>query len=315
MRLNVVLNGGSADALQTSDVTLLDNDSPATVQSLQRLSTGRTPTHVILVIDDVNAGVTTIAYERDQLKKFFTKNDGRLPAPFTIAVMTDTKMDIQPGFSQDGNVENQSLQKYQIGLHELRRDSQYSGLDRMNLGVKSLGQLVQYASGIPGRKLILMMSPGWPLLSGPRINLSGKEQDGIYGTMAQLQDAMLRADITLDMLNPYGPSEGVERSDYYQAFTKGVRKPSEAQIGDLSLQVLATHNGGVVQQGSNDIEGMVERSLADLDHSYTLAFVPAAGESPNGYHSLKLQVNRPGVTVRMPDEYYTSAATAAQGSR
>ncbi len=315
MRLNVVLSGGSPGALQKSDVTLLDNGSPASVQSLQPVSTGTAPVHVILVLDDVNTGVTTIAYERDQLKKFFTKNEGQLSVPFTIAVMTDTKMDIQPGFSQDGNAENQALQKYQIGLHELRRDAQYGGVDRTNIGVKSLGQLVQYASAIPGQKLILFLSPGWPLLSGPRINLSAKEQKSIYATMAQLQDSMLRAGITLDMLNPFGPNESPLRSDYYQAFLKDARKPGDAQISDLSLQVLATHNGGVVQQGSNDIEGMVERSLADLEHTYTLAFAPVPGDSPNGYHSLKLDVNRPGVTVRAPDEYYTSQATTGQDSR
>ena len=315
MRLNVVLSGGSAEGLQPSELRLLDNGSPANITTVQPMSRGSAPAHVILVLDDVNTGVTTIAYERDQLKRFFTKNEGQLPVPFTIAVMTDTKMDIQQGFSQDGNAENQALQRYQIGLHELRRDAQYGGVDRANIGVKSLEQLVQYASGIPGQKLILFLSPGWPLLSGPRINLSAKEQKGIFETATQLQDAMLRAGITLDMLNPFGPNESPLRSDYYQAFLKDARKPSDAQISDLSLQVLATHNGGVVQQGSNDIEGMVERSVADLNHSYTVGFAPVTGDSPNGYHSLKLEVSRPGVTVRMPDEYYTSQATTGQGSR
>ena len=314
MRLNVVLSG-AADGLEKNTVTLLDNGSPANVQSLQPFRPGNTPAHVIVVIDDVNARLTTIAYERDQLQKFFRKNDGQLRFPFTIAVMTDTKIDIQPNFSQDGNVENQALQKYQVGLHEITRSSQYGGFDRSEIGVRSLEQLLQYASGIPGRKLILFVSPGWPLLSSPNIELSGKQQSGIFQTTARLQDAMLRANVTIDMLNPFGPGESLVRADDYMAYLKGAKKPGDATLSDLSLQVLAIHSGGMVQQGTSDIARMVERSLDDLDHGFELSFVPAPGDSANGYHSLKLEVNRPGITVRMPDEYYTGLATTIEGRR
>ncbi|MFN2975202.1 VWA domain-containing protein [Terriglobus aquaticus] len=315
MRLNLFVNGSGADALRQGDLTLLDNGTPVPVQSLLPPHAGNVPTHVILVIDDVNARATTVAYERSELKKFLTRNDGQLRVPLTIAVMTDTKMDIQPGFSQDGNAINQALQKYPIGLHEIRRDSQYGGQDRTNICLGSLRQLVQYASTIPGHKLILFLSPGWPLLSGPRIQLTAKEQRGIYQSVAELQDSMLQADITLDMLNPFGPNESVGRSDYYQAFLKSAKKPGDVDIADLSLQVLATHNGGEVQQGSNDIDRMVDHALSEMDSRYTVSFTPAPAEAPNGFHSLKAQVNRPGVTVRMPDEYYTRQAVAEENSR
>ncbi len=311
IHLNLVVSGGPAETLQQNEVTLLDNGAPATVQSLQPLGgRGNAPAHVIVVIDDVNARLTTVAYERDQLKKFFLKNDGQLRVPFTLAVMTDTKLDIQPDFSQDGHAENQALQKYQIGLHEITRNSQYGGFDRSNIGVRSLEQLVRYAAGIPGHKLILFMSPGWPLLSGPRIELSGKQEKSLYDTTAELQNAMLRANVTLDMINPFGPGESLVRSDDYQGYLKGVKKPGDSNLADLSLQVLAVHSGGTVQQGSSDLEGMVEHSMADLDHSFTLSFVPGPGDTPNAYHSLKVQVNRPGLTVRMPDEYYTEASAS-----
>ena len=315
LRLSLYLNGSGADAVQKNDLTLLDNGTPVPVASLLPPHADNVPNHVILVIDDVNARVSTIAYERSELKKFLTRNDGRLKAQFTIAVMTDTKMDIQPGFSRDGNAVNQSLEKYQVGLHQIHRDSQYGGLDRTNICLKSLQQLVQYAGTIPGHKLILFISPGWPLLSGPRIDLTNKEQRSIYDTVARLQDAMLHSDVTLDMLNPFGPAESPLRSDYYQAFLKSAKKPGDVDIADLSLQVLATHNGGSVQQGSNDIDSMLEHAMADMDRRYTLTFVPASGEAPNGFHSLKAQVNRPGVTVRMPDEYYTRQAIADGDAR
>ena len=304
LRLNVVLEGGSVEGLQKDEVKLLDNGRPVDIRSLQPRNIAAEPTHVILVIDDVNARLTTVAYERSELKKYFLKNEGRLSVPFTIAVMTDTKTEIQQGSSQNGNAENDALQKYEIGLHQITRDAQYGALDRTNIGIKALMQLVQYASSIPGHKLILFVSPGWPLLSGPRIDLSAKEAEGIYATVARLQDAMLQADVTLHMVNPFGPTESLLRSDYYQAFLKGVKRPGDAEISDLSLQVLATHNGGVVYQGSSDIAGMVEQSVSHLDHSYSLAFTPAPGEAPNGYHELKTVVSRPGVTVRAPDEYY-----------
>lgn len=310
MRLSLFVDGNSVNGLQPSDLSLLDNGTPVAVQSVLPPNSGGVPTHVILVIDDVNSRLTTVAYERSELKKYLTRGDGKLKAPFTVAVMTDTKMDIQPGFSDNGNAVNDSLQKYQVGLHEIRRDAQYGGFDRTNICLNQLRQLVQYAGTIPGHKLILFLSPGWPLLSGPRIELTSKQQRSIYQTVAELQDTMLQSDVTLDMLNPYGPSEGPGRSDYYQAFLKGAKKPSDVDIADLSLQVLVTHNGGEVQQGSNDIDRMVDHAMTEMDRRYTLTFTPAATEAPNGFHSLKAQVNRPGLTVRMPDEYYTRQAIA-----
>ena len=314
MRLNVVLGGAAAAGLTAADATLLENDVPVPVQSLQPLSDGGAPTHMILVIDDVNAPLQTIAFARSELKKFFAKNDGRLRAPISIAVMTDTKTDIQPGFSQNGAEVNAALQKYPIGLHTVRRDAQYAGFDRANISVRALGQLVQYAASIPGHKLLVFVSPGWPLLSGPRIDLPSRDEKEIFASIARLQESIVRSDVTLDMVNPFGPSEGPLRADYYQAFLKGVKKFQDVDIADLSLQVLATHSGGTVQQGSSDIDRMVEQTLDDVGHSYTLTFVPGPGEGDAPLHTLKLKVNRPGVTVRMPDEYYAPLPTVEGSS-
>ncbi|MBE7181598.1 MAG: hypothetical protein INR71_10395, partial [Terriglobus roseus] len=195
LHLSVVATG-PAEGLQRADVHLLDNGTPATIQSFQPLNAQKQPAHVILVIDDVNARLTTVAYERDQLKKYFARNEGKLSVPLSLAVMTDQTTQIQPGFSQSGTQENDALQKYEIGLHEIRRDAQYGGFDRTSIGIRALTQLVQYAARIPGHKLILFVSPGWPLLSGPRVYLTNKEQNGILAQVAQLQDVMLRADIT-----------------------------------------------------------------------------------------------------------------------
>jgi VWFA-related protein len=304
MRMSFVASGGGADGLSSADVKLLDNKATAQIASLRQLPASGASTHVILVIDDVNAPLLTVAYERSELKKFFARNEGQLRAPFTIAVLTDSKLDVQQGASQNGAEEDALLQKYQVGLHEIPRGAQYGGLDRTNIGLSGLQQIVAYAARIPGHKLILFVSPGWPLLSGPRIDLPMREQNAIYQRVARLQDVMLQSEITLDMLNPYGPAESLLRENYYQSFVKGVTKPGDAQIADLSLQVLAVHSGGVVVQGTSDIDGMVDRALGDMDHLYEATFVPGTTDRPNEYHALHLDVNRPGVKVRMPDEYY-----------
>ena len=310
MHLSLTLTGDASTNLQNGSIRVLDNGAPLPTEGLQPMQSGSAPTHVLLVIDDVNARLTTIAYERDQLKKFFTRNEGHLSVPIGIAIMTDTKTEVQQGFSQNGIAENDALQNYKIGLHEIRRDSQYGGFDRTDIGVKTLLQLVAYAATIPGHKLILFVSPGWPLLSGPSIELTAKEQSGIFNTVVKLQNALLRSNTTISMVNPFGPAENLVRSDYYQSFLKGVKKTGDVDIADLSLQVIAVHSGGTVQQGTSDIGNMVDRAVADLNHGYTLTFQPAATEDRVTYHRLQVEGNPPGVAVRTPDEYYEAPSAA-----
>jgi hypothetical protein len=72
----------------------------------------------------------------------------------------------------------------------------------------------------------------------------------------------------------------------------------------MALQVIATHTGGLVVDSSGDLDRDIERCVEELRSFYTLTFNPAHTYQMDEFHHLRVQVNRPALTVRAPTGYY-----------
>ena len=297
--------GTPISALAAGDFTLLDNKTQRPLTDFQPRLGKDSPVEVILVIDAVNTRYQNVAYERSEIDKFLHASDGQLAYPTSVAIFTDTGTEILPGFSKDGNGISAALKSKDIGLRILRRSSGFYGAeDRLSLSLTALRQLVAVESQHPGRKLIVWISPGWPYLSGPAIDLDHKQQTGVFADIVSLSTQLRHAHITLYSIDPIGPADAGFRTFYYRAFLKGVKKPSQVDLGDLSLQVLATQSGGLAISGNSDVTGSLRRCIADANAFYELTFSPPPAELANEYHHLDLLVAKPGLTARTRDGYY-----------
>ncbi len=298
-------NGLPVSGLAQSDFTVMDNKSQQTLASFRALGSSA-PVEAIVVIDAVNIGYTRLAYARDQIGKFLSADGGHLAIPTTIAVVTDTETKILPGFTKDGNALSAAVKNDQIGLRINRPSSGFYGAgDRLDISLKAMRQVMGQLAAQPGRKLVLWVSPGWPLLTGPRIELDNKAQQNIFNNVVALSNGMRAAQITLYAVNPLGAGQSVLRATYYQNYLKGVTKPGQADLADLSLQVLATQSGGLVLDESNDVAGELKRCVGDTEAYYELTFQPAPGE-PNEYHQLQIKLDKPGLDARTRNGYYSA---------
>ncbi len=305
--LDVVVTGKSGSPvadLQQQDFTIFDNKTPRHITSFRAFAGSQAPVHVLIVLDAVNVPYESIAYSRGEIDKFLHANGGRLAYPTQLAFFTDKGMQTQQTFSTDGNELSSSLDQYAVSLRDIRRSSQYQEWDRFNLSINALRSFSESQAKLPGRKLILWVSPGWPLLSGPRIDLDYKQENELFSAIVGLSTQMREAAVTLYNINPIGAAEGVGRQFYYQSFLKGVSKPSQVVIGDLSLQVLAVQSGGLALTGSNNLTAMLEQSVADGQAYYELSFDPPRAEHPDEYHHIEVQVAKPGLTARTREGYY-----------
>jgi VWFA-related protein len=290
--------------LQQQDFTILDNKTPRPITSFHAFSGSQVPIEVILVIDAVNLPYERVAYERGEVEKFLHANGGRLAYPTAIAFFTDKGIQAQQSYSTDGNELSSSVDSYAVGLRDIRRSSQYQASDRFQLSMNALRALVGSVANRPERKIILWVSPGWPLLSGPGVYLDVKQENQLFSTIVELSAQLRQAHVTLYSINPIGAGESVARTFYYQDFLKGISKPSQVRVGDLSLQVLATQSGGLVLNGSNSTATLLEQCLADTKAYYELSFDPPTADHPNEYHHIEVQVAKPGLTARTRDGYY-----------
>ncbi|HEX4155938.1 MAG TPA: VWA domain-containing protein [Acidobacteriaceae bacterium] len=315
--LDVTVNtksGDAVDGLTAADFKVLDNKAVQPITSFRALTGAQAQTEVILVLDDVNLPYTRLAYARQQMGQMLSAHDGKLPYPTTLAILLDSGMKMQPVFTTDGNALRSSLDRTLIGLRtDTRSTGFYGAVERFQVSLSGLERLVDHESTRPGRKLIVWISPGWPILSGPEVQLSSQQMQNFFGDVVELSTKMREAQITVDAVNPIGTTEDLSRLDYYENFLNGVRSPGQVDIGDLSLQVLSVQSGGMVLNGSNDIAGLVERCFKQRETLYELSFTPAAGEHADEYHQIRVDVARPGVTVHSRTGYYAGPTYAAAG--
>ena len=307
IRLDVTVTdkkGAPVGNLAQSDFTLLEDKGAVPITSFKALGS-ESPVEVLIVIDDVNVPYVGIAYVRDELKKLFTRDDARLARPVRLAVVTDNGVRLLPQSTTDGNVLAAALDSEQIGLRTLPRSAGFYGAeDRSTISINAMRALATQESARPGRKLMVWLSPGWPLLSGPQILLSTGDQRAIFTNVVQLSAELRLAQITLYQVNPQGASASVLRDTYYESYLKGVTRPGKADEADLSLQVLAVQTGGLALNGSNDVAGLVRRAIYDTFGTYEITFAPPPAEHPDEYHSLEVRLAQAGLTARTRTGYY-----------
>jgi VWFA-related protein len=315
LRLDVVVDtksGQPVPNLRQQDFTVLDNKTPRPITYFKIKSTADEPVSVIILIDAVNTSFQMVAWSRQEVEKYLKTNEGQLPFPTSIAVLNDQGVQIDNGFSTDGNALSDGLEHHEIGLREINRTSEWGGIERLQIGIKAFQQFLGYASTIKGRKIVLWVSPGWPLISGPHVDLSSEQEQQIFNEIVGISTRLRENDLTVYDVNPVGVTESVERADYYESFLKGVTKPNQVQFGNLGLQVIAVQSGGLALEGSSDVAGMIQQCLGDAKSWYEIGFTPLPADKPNEYHHIEIKVDQRNLTARTRDGYYANPTTVPQ---
>ena len=308
LTLDVVVSdrsGKRVAGLQAQDFVVLDNKKPQKVLSFQASPGAQAvPTEIILVVDEVNTSFTNVTYERDEIKKFLLRNGGKLAQPVTLAFFSDNGTQILDDSSRDGSALLASFDQHETALRSIRRSTGFYGaVERFQLSLNMLNSLTAREAQVPGRKLVVWISPGWPLLSGPNVQTSNKEVKALFSSIVAASTALRHARMTLYSVDPLGVADA-GRLFYYQEFLKPVSEAKNAQPANLALQVLATQTGGLVLNASSDIAGQLERCMADADTFYTLTVEMPQAEQANEYHAIDVKVEPPGLTTRTRRGYY-----------
>ena len=302
-------SGKPVAGLQEQDFTVLDDKRPTKILSFAAIDESdppKTPVQGVVVMDAVNIPFQRVGYERQQLEKFLRMNGGRLAIPMSLVFVTDAGAQMQPASTRDGNALAGLLNSNQTGLRSITRSAGFYGaIERVQMSLNAIDELATYEAKQPGRKLVLWLSRGWPLLSGPNIELTAKDQQAIFQTIVSFSDRLREAGIALYSIDQQGPEDaGSLQAFYYQEFVKGVPSANKAQNGNLGLQVLAAQTGGQVLTSSNDIVGAIASCVQDAKAFYIISIESPPADSPNEYHAVQVKMAKHGLTARTRTGYY-----------
>ncbi|HEY2547523.1 MAG TPA: VWA domain-containing protein [Candidatus Acidoferrum sp.] len=310
IHLDVVVtpkSGAPLTGLQQQDFTVLDNKKELPISSFKAVRGRDADVHIILVIDDVNTGVEHIAYERSEVDKFLKMDGGHLAHPIALAFLTDTGFQVDDAFSTDGNALVASLDHASVGLHSiLRSGGIYSAQERYEVSLKALHELATREAALPGRKFVIWLSPGWPVLSGPGVQeqLDTKQREQIFHDIINFSNLLRGAHITLYSIDPLGSADFGTRAFWWQDYVGGVSKLYDANLGNLALQVLAVQSGGMALIVDNDITAEVQKCVNDAEAYYEVSFAPPLDQKPSELNKVQVRVNKTHVDVRALQVYY-----------
>lgn len=313
LHLDVVVTdkaGRPVSNLSQADFRLLDSDHTQSLLSFQTVrGTDRAVEHdvqIIFVLDAVNNSTERVRYARLQLEQFLRQDSGRLSWPTLVVLFTDTATEIQPAPTLDGNALADMLESNFTGKRVLGRSAGFWGAyERTDLSLRTLGRIVDYERQEPGRKLLIWLSSGWPLLSGPEIDLTEKAERGIFADVVDLTDSLEKARITMYTVDPVGLAQANGPFPfYYESFLKPLRSWKEAEYANLSLQVLVVQSGGRVFNSSNDLTSEIANCLNDANAFYSFEFDAPSSQHPDEYHNLLVEVDRPGLVIRTRSGYF-----------
>jgi VWFA-related protein len=311
-------SGKAVHGLAQNDLVVIDNGQPKSLTSFQEMD-GRNvqpPVEAILLLDAMNATFEDVGIMRQGIDAFLRQDGGRLPLPVSIVLLTDTGIKVnQP--SSNGLELAKDFSKIQTPIRVLDSTQGTGGaMDRMQRSLHALQMLSAYEASRPGRKLLLWMGPGWPLLAGAKSSgPSAENARRYYSSIVDTTTQLRRAHITLYSVAPLNLAHDNGQFTFlYQGFLKGVTTPAQADSPNLGVQVLATHSGGLVLNKSGDLPSQINRCLADSSSYYEVTFDAAPGDEIGVYRSIDVTVTRPGATARTNTAYYAGQSQATGGS-
>ncbi len=297
--------------LQPWDFTLLDNSKPGKIQSFRSydgtLIKPNQPVEVILVMDMVNLPFQQVAFVRKEVDQFLRQNNGHLAQPTSLIVFNDSGLHALPRPTNDGNALADLVGNLNGSLRVLDAAQGAAGaLERLQLSVRQLGNIAINEGKKPGRKLLIWVGPGWPMLeSAANDYFSERDQRLYFRSIVDLSTWLREAHIVLYSVQPANMNaDSLSRDFVYRAYLKGVTSARTADTGNLALKVLVVQTGGLILGPDNDLAAQLNRCLEDANTFYTLTFDPPKALHTDEYHQLQIKVDRPDVTVRTTTGYY-----------
>jgi VWFA-related protein len=295
-------SGRPVTGLQPSDFQLFDNKQAQKILAFHAVDASHrpaAPVQVEIIVDAVNASTALVAQERDGLSSFLEEQPGKLDYAASIGFLENSGLTPIAGPTSDRAELLTALKGAPSRLRVIRTGGGWGDDEKNHQATDLVKTMIASYANAPGRKLILFLSPGWPML----LNFEPDKRSWVFDDIVKITNGLRRSGVSLYALAPAS-----FESTAYENFLKGVTKSGDAVYPDLALQVLAEQSGGQVIMDSNDIRGELDAALSGASAWYELVFERAPGGRENEYHALHVTVGKQAhVKIHTTAGYYVSA--------
>jgi len=207
-----------------------------------------------------------------------------MPAGTQLAVfwLADSGLHMLQGFTADPALLLRAVRTNRVDIGK-NADDRYT-IDRITW--TALNQIAAYVQPIKGRKNLLWMVPGTPLMvtrdGGYTVPIAGVPPPPDMTTVHHIMD-------TYELFT-------AEQIAVSPIDTTGVHYLTPAdQVKLLEAEKIAQDTGGEAFHENNDIRTLIDHAIHDGSHYYTLSYIPPRAEEDGHYHTIKVETTRPGL--------------------
>ncbi len=315
--------GNPVAGIDADKFTLLDGGQPVKILTFHA-QTGTSsvldePVSIILLVDTLDLPESLASQERREVERFLRQNGGRLAQPVSLIELSNMGILTVGQPTVDGNTlaadftknkEVNWIRRVPGGLRGESLDTLLSEPPGLS-ALKALGDIATRERQLPGRKLLIWVGPGWGVGSGSYMDSTGSRQN-TFDCIEWFSTLMREARTSIYSLS-VGETNADGRAREYLSFLSGVTVPEQARFMHLNRKVLAVQTGGRVLEPKADLVLEINGCVREASTFYTLSFDPSLAGHPDDYHSLKVQVNTPGLTARTTTGYYDQPYYSDQG--
>ncbi len=183
------------------------------------------------------------------------------------------------------------------------------GMDERVLALKrALQATARHLASVPGRKNLIWISEGFPLLfCPPHFPCKDYRPD-----MEEAARALNDANVALYAVDPrgligaLGRMTGISNAESRGSAPQFVPGYRVAPVGPEHVETmnfLAGLTGGEAYYNTNGIEDSIQTAVEDGDVTYSLSFYPSEDSQDGKVHKLSVKVARTGVGLRYRENY------------
>jgi VWFA-related protein len=208
--------------------------------------------------------------------------------------------DMSPAFA-DGSTELTDDQADKQAVLDAFEEFRETNFSTGTLG--AIGFVVQGLRSLPGRKSVILLSDGFRVYSQ---NNDDSNTNQIIDAMKNLVEMAGRSRVVIYSmdargLQAYMPGPDVGGRPSAGSYSDAQQSALEALDGPVYL---ANQTGGFLITNSNDLNIGIGQALYDQQSYYLLGFDPEDEKFDKRFHSIKVNVTRPGLNVRARSGFF-----------
>jgi VWFA-related protein len=310
-------HGQFAGGLSQEDFHVFEDGKPQRITSFEppaghplNPATGTQVPVVIFVLDELSTTFNDMAYARNQLVHYLHTQPAHLDQPTALLVIDNLEFKVLHDYSQDRDV------LLAVLAHHMPRypAKTMNGVvtERLARSLLALQQIAAATMGMPGRKNVVWVGAGYPPINLISVHTEVKTsvEDGINRTINRLLEARVTVyPIDPSLMTSWEKTAAIDSGDpdlgLFQNQVPDLQQLPDPFDTDVNMGAFGPATGGRAFHWRNDIDKVIQSSVADGARYYTLAYVPSNRSDKPNYRVIRIKMP-PGLVARTRDGYYST---------